>query len=315
MCVKIYNSLYKDIEAVTLENDLLKVQFVPEYGGKMVSFLYKPLSREFLRQAEGGKYKVLKYDGNYVEAECSGFDDMFPSIDRMLYPDYPWKGVEIPDHGEVCGLKWDWKTADGCLYMSVNGVRFPYRLEKTISFKPDGSLHIDYRAANHSRFDMDFLWTAHVMVDTGDGGEIITPYKESQDARVVFSSDQSLGSYGDIITWPVTRDACMRNRQINLVRDDGDCIEALKFYFSGKVPEGRCGFHYRSDNIKLVLRFPADVVPYLGILTSSRHGLILEPCTAAMDRPDMAKLFGQNSVLPADGEYTWYLDMNVEYDG
>lgn len=308
MGILVYESYYKNIRAVTLENDLLKVQFTPEYGGKMVSFIYKPAFRELLQQAEGEEYKVLKYDGNYVAAECSGFDDMFPSIDRMLYPDAPWKGVEIPDHGEVCGLGWDWKMAGDCLRMWVHGVRFPYRFEKQISFKSDNTLHINYKATNLSLFDMDFLWTAHLMIDSGRGGEIIAPYQDRQDARVVFTSERSLGGYGDIITWPVTRDAFTRDRQINSVKAGND-IDVLKFYFTGKVPEGKCGFCYNDDNTKLILHFPADAVPYLGILISNRHGLILEPCTAAMDRPDMAKLFGQNSILPAGGEYIWYLDM------
>jgi hypothetical protein len=61
----------------------------------------------------------------------------------------------------------------------------------------------------------------------------------------------------------------------------------------------------------LVLSFSCDTVPYLGILISKAHGLILEPCTGTMDRPDMAKLFKQNSVLPGKGKYQWHLKMQV----
>ena len=44
------------------------------------------------------------------------------------------------------------------------GVRFPYRLEKWISFADDATLHTDYRLTNLSGFDFDFMWAAHMML-------------------------------------------------------------------------------------------------------------------------------------------------------
>lgn len=312
MDMKICKSTYKDIDAITIENECLKVQFTPQYGAKMVSMVHKKTSREILQQAENPSYKVLEYSGDFVNAECSGFDDMFPTIDRVIYPDYPWKWVEMPDHGEVCGLKWDCEVMEDSLYMAVNGVRFPYRLEKWICFSCGNTLNISYKATNLSTFDMDFLWTAHAMIDAGSGGEIILPYKDSHEARVVFTTDERLGAYGDTISWPVTVDREGKARAINSIKVTDDRIEALKYYFKGQLPEGWCEFRYKEDGTRLVLSFPKDMVPYFGILISEKHGLILEPCTGTMDRPDMAKLFRQNSILPAKGEYTWHLNMQVE---
>jgi len=185
----IRHTLYKDVEAVTLENENLIAQFLPDYGGKMVSFYCKQAAREFLVQAPESTYKKLAYDGDYVEAECSGFDDMFPTIEKAYYLEFPWKGIEIPDHGEVCSLKWDYEIRPDCLYMSVSGVRFPYRLEKWISFQSDGTLNIAYKATNLSPFDMDFIWAAHPMINTEEGGEILVPFEGQQLATIMFSSD------------------------------------------------------------------------------------------------------------------------------
>jgi hypothetical protein len=310
--MKICKSRYKNIDALTLENECLKVQFTPEFGGKMLSLIHKKTSREILQQAKSPEYKVLDYDGEFVKAECSGFDDMFPTIDRVVYPDHPWKGVEMPDHGEVCGLKWEYDIKEDSIYMAVNGVRFPFKMEKWITFTGENSINIDYKATNNCYFNMDFLWTAHVMVDAGNGGEILLPYKDNQDARIAFTTDEKLGRFGDTVTWPQARDKDGRVRQVNIVRSrDEEDLDALKYYFKGRMPEGWCGYRYKEDGTRLILSFPTDSVPYLGILTSKTHGLILEPCTATMDRPDMAKLFNQNSVLMAKGTYSWYLKIQI----
>ena len=104
MAVQLTN--YKDIQAVSIENTTVKAVFLPEHGGKMASFQHIKTGREFLVQAPGEAYKALAYDGVYIDAECSGFDDMLPTIDEYVYETYPWKGIKMPDHGEVCGLPW-----------------------------------------------------------------------------------------------------------------------------------------------------------------------------------------------------------------
>ena len=197
MKVKIYKSTYKDQKAVTLESEEIEAQFLPGLGGKLASLVHKKSSREFLAQAANDKYRVLEYDGNYVDSECSGFDDMFPTIDICHYEGFPWAGAKLPDHGEVCSLSWDYAIEDDCLYMCTYGVRLPYKLEKWVRFESDDLLNINYKATNPSSFDMDFIWAAHPMINAEAGGEIILPYKSEQDMTCVFSMDESFGKYGD----------------------------------------------------------------------------------------------------------------------
>lgn len=319
MLVKVYKSLYKDQTAVTLESSFLKVQFLPELGGKMSSFFDKKSSREFLVQREGKEYKTLTYDGNYIESECSGFDDMFPTIDKVYYSDYPWKGIEIPDHGEVCGLKWDYEICENCLYMLIYGVRFPYKLEKWIRFYSDHTLNIKYKATNLSNFDMDFIWAAHPMINVEEGGEILIPYRGRQYATCMFSSDEKLGRYGDLISWPGTVRTDGSIQELNLINSLNENRISYKYYFKDKVPDGWCALRYKSDGTRLKLSYPEDKVPYLGIwvnegIFKGYNNIAFEPCTGSFDRPDIAKEHRQNSVLSAKGEYCWYLNFNVEYD-
>ncbi|QGQ94267.1 hypothetical protein EHS13_04785 [Paenibacillus psychroresistens] len=307
---------YKNIKAVTIENEQLIAQFLPDYGGKMASLIQKKTAREFLVQAPNELYRVLEYDGDYVDAECSGFDDMFPTIDKVYYPEYPWKGVEIPDHGEVCGLRWDYEIRADCLYMAVNGVRFPYKLEKWIKFAPSGKLNISYKATNLSNYAFDFLWAAHPMINAEAGGDILVPYQGQQEVITMFSTDGKLGQYGDQIAWP--NFVCKDKSKLNLATLEGNSERKLayKYYFKDKIPEGWCAYRYKSDGTTLKLSFPEAEVPYLGVWINEGdfkgfNNLALEMCTGSLDRPDVAKRFGQNSVLPANGEYAWYLDFEV----
>lgn len=313
---RIFQSKYKDMNAVTLESGILKVQFIPEFGGKMVSLVCKKSAREFLVQAKNSEYKTLKYDGDYVAAECSGFDDMFPSIDRVFYTSYPWKGVEIPDHGEVCGLPWDYAIADDELQMSVYGVRFPYKLEKRVRFESDSVLDINYKVTNLGGFDLDFLWAAHAMINAEAGGEILVPYQGQQNTTCVFSWDEGMEKYGQKMTWPETRrrDGCSQKLNFTLPRNEKG--NNYKFYFDDKMPAGWCAYKYK-DGTALTMSFPPEKVPYLGIWVNEGsfhgfHNIALEPCTGSYDRPDLAKLHGQNSILCTRGEYTWFLKFQVK---
>jgi len=317
---EVYLSKYKDIEAVTLESDSVKVQFLPEYGGKMASLVYKKTSREFLVQAPGSSYKALDFAGEYTEAECSGFDDMFPTIDKFYYPEQPWKGIEMADHGEVCRLKWDYEIGPDYLYMYVSGIRLPYKLEKRITFESDHCVSIDYKATNLSQFDMDFLWAAHPMLDTTDGGEILVPYKGQQDTTCVFSSDKNLGSYGDSLVWPETLRKDGSTEQLAWIekRESEQMIgKTYKYFFKDRLPEGWCAFHFKPEDTILRFSFPEEKVPFLGIWNNggefkSYTNVALEMCTGSLDRPDLAKMHNQNSVLRGKSEYSWQLKLHVE---
>jgi hypothetical protein len=312
-----YNSTYKDKDSVTLESENLKVQFLPELGGKMVSLLYKKTLKEFLVQGENEKYKVLEYDGVYVDAECTGFDDMFPTIDPVYYSDYPWAGTKIPDHGEVCGLKWEYEIQNNSLHMWVYGVRLPYKFEKWVGFESDDKLFINYKITNLSKFDMDFIWAAHCMINSEENGEILMPFCDNSDITCVFSMDTGFGVYGDKMTWPYVNRRDGKQQTLNVTSKKDEKGNNYKYYFDNRMPEGWCSYKYNKSKLLMTISFPVEKVPYLGIWVNEGafHGfrnIALEPCTGAYDRIDLAKLHRQNSTLLAASEYEWFLCFNIE---
>ncbi|MBM4027181.1 MAG: hypothetical protein FJ280_17510, partial [Planctomycetes bacterium] len=203
MVTAIRSSLYKDQPAVTLETDQMAAQFLPRAGGGLCSLVYRPLGLELMVQRPWERYRLGPYDGDYVaEGECAGMDDMFPTIDRCFYDLEPWRGTPIPDHGEVWSLPWDASTEGETLHLSTHGVRFPYRLEKRVSFSRPGVLKIAYRLINLSGFKFYFLWAAHPMFVLEEGARLMLP-EGTHKAVVTFTLTGEMGRYGDELDWPI----------------------------------------------------------------------------------------------------------------
>ena len=310
----IYNSKYKNQNAITLESDVLKAQFIPKIGSKMCSFIYKPLDIELLIQRENKKYKLEPYGGNYLKGECSGFDEMFPSIDECYYEDYPWEGTKIPDHGEVWSIPWSYKIEDNKLIMEVCGVRFPYKLKKIISIQENNILKIEYKLLNLSNFNFKFMWAAHPMFVLEEDSEIILPNGVKK-IITDLSFNGRLGKYGDEYSWPSFIDKEGSKQILNIIRPKSS-KSYEKYFIKGKLPQGWCSLKYAKSNMILTISFPVDKVPYLSILSNeggwdNLYNIFIEPCTASFDRLDVAKLRNEYSSIEANSEFSWYLNLTL----
>lgn len=157
--MRIFRSYYKDVEAIVCQTPKLRAAFLPQYGGKLTSLISLYNGRELLAQAESGQYKKPIYAGSYTDAECSGFDDMLPTIDPYVSTEYPWSGIEYPDHGEVYALNWQYEVLGDTLHMWVYSVRFSYRLDKWITEK-EGGIIIAYQLTNLTEFEFNYGNTA-----------------------------------------------------------------------------------------------------------------------------------------------------------
>ena len=314
--MRIEEATYKDVGAVAIESDRIRAVLLPAYGGKMASLVDKRSGREFLVQAPDGKYKKLEYAGDYVAAECSGFDDMFPTIDAWAYDKHPWQGIVMPDHGEVCGLPWAYDVERESLHCWVYGVRFPYRLDRWLRFETDGLLTIRYKVHNLSPFDLDYIWAAHVMINAEPGARILLPYDDGARAVCVFSQDNAFAVPGMAMCWPKTKTTKQDIIDISRTREGGG--NTYKFYFDAPMPRSWCGYAYR-DGTMLRLSV-SEEVPYLGVWINEGafkgySNIALEPCTGTFDDPGAAIVHGQNSMLPSHGTREWQLGFHIETCG
>ena len=319
--MKIYQGTYKDVEGLICETAEVRATFLPELGAKLTSLVGVKNGREYLEQDPGTSYRKPVYGGSYVAAECSAFDDMFPTIDAIISNEYPWVGVELPDHGEVYALKWECELLDasGCVtdryddaaavHMWVYSVRFGYRLDKWIEEK-DGAIHIRYKAENLTGFDFNYVYAAHCMVAAEEGVTLEVPFADGAAVTTVFSETGRIGKYGDKAVWPVTNGLDMSVFPAESDRD------AYKYFFDEPAPGSECVCRY-PDGSALHFGFDNVAMPWLGIWTNpggfkGMHNIALEPSTGAFDRPDVAKLLRKNSILKGYGAQEWYVSFAVK---
>lgn len=315
--VNIFPAQYKDQPAYTLESELLRAQFIPGQGAKLAALMYKPRRFELLVQRPDPAYKLQPFDGDYVAGECSGLDDMFPTIDACYYDRFPWQGVKMADHGEVWSLGWEAQAQAGGVHFGVNGVRFPYRLEKRASFPRPDTLRLDYRLTNLSPFDFEYVWAAHMMINLEEGAELTLPDGVTQAAHT-FTMGAPLGPYGRIYDWPLARLDDGATLDLRRMRPKAT-RQAYKYYIVGRLPQGRCRLTFPNSRLTLELAFPVEQVPYLGILPNEGgwqdlYNIFLEPCSATFDRPDAARYRGENSIISGKAVREWYLEIGLHAD-
>ena len=267
-----------------------------------------------MEEAPGEQYKKPVYDGDYAAAECSAFDDMFPTIDRMYSDQSPWNGILYPDHGEVYALPWQCETDSGTLHMWVYSQRFCYRLDKWVR-EIEGAIQLEYAVRNLGPFPLDFIYAAHCMLKAEEGARLELPFEYGAPCTTTFSDTPELGGYGNKVTWPIQTGFDISYTYPKSRR------EAFKVYFDQRIERGKCSYLY-TDGSKLDVTFSSETLPYFGIWANygafkGMYNVAIEPCSGSYDRPDLARKHGQYSVLEGYGEYAWSIgfDMMVETKG
>jgi hypothetical protein len=310
----ITRSKHKNKDCYVISSDRLSASVIPSPGGKIASLLDLASGYEHMAQRAGPVYREQPYDGVYVDAECTGFDDMFPTIDECHYETAPWKGVRLPDHGEVWSLPWEHEVTGQSIRMRVRGVRLPYGLEKTVSMPTETTLRLDYALTNDTDFAMDYLWAAHVMANIDEGTRVLLP-RCCRTAMTTFSRSGRMGRYGDSVPWPAFTAPDGKPHRADIARPAA-VADNEKYYFRDPLDEGWCAVRAPGGRL-LALSFPVAAVPFLGILMNEqafddRYNIFLEPCSAPFDRVDIARLRGQGSSAKAHSRTTWHVCMTVD---
>ncbi len=306
------NSRYKNKNSIILESTRIRAEFIPDPGGKLASLINKETGFEYMVQRKNEIYSDQPFDGVFVDGECNGFDDMFPTIDVCNYKNEPWKDVKMADHGEVWSLPWEYNINNDSLHMSVKGVRFPYKLEKNIYFRNENSLRLEYTLTNNSPFDFEFLYAAHLMINIEEGTIVKVPDDCKQIVTILTNGQ---GAFGDINYWPFFKDKNGNTYRADICRSK-NAMGFEKYYFTNRLKNGWCKLKYPDNKNNLKVSFPSSTVPHLGILMNEGgwdglYNIFIEPCTVCYDRPDVAKKYGQVSKVGALSIYNWYIDLTI----
>lgn len=99
-----YSNVDSDIEEVVfanakvIENELIRLVLLPEYGGRVLSFFYKPTGLEYLYQSECGSPFGIG-EGNFYYNWLMVYGGIFPT-----FPE--------PEHGKTWFLPWEYSVIE-----------------------------------------------------------------------------------------------------------------------------------------------------------------------------------------------------------
>lgn len=294
---------YKDRDAILVESELLRAAFLPQDGAKMASLTDLTCGKELLAVRAPEEYRVLTYDGSYVDAECSAFDDLCPTIDPYTPEKGACRGIPYPDHGEWCRLPFEVRIEDGQVIFSAKSRLFPLRYRKSVSVAQNGGLLIRYSVANEGTEALDWLWAGHIMLRGEDGMRLITPFAPDAPAETVFA------------TKGYPPEALPRDRLTGFRPGEG---ATYKFYYLDRMAEGCFGVRYRDGRV-LSFDYDETKLPYLGVWLNNGgfqgiYNLAPEPCTAPFDAPDRAAKRGYESKLPGGSVFAFDMKINIGND-
>jgi len=250
---------FQGLERVTVENEQLSFSLLPRIGGKMISLIFKETGHEYI-SLSGRPFRIPAYGANFGDYDISGFDECFPAIAEGFYPEDPWKGIHIPDHGELWTLPWETKVEGECLRLSVYGIRFPYRFVKVFSLK-ENRVNIKYQLKNLSAFEFKYLWAAHPLLNVTPDTRIILPGKLR--IRTDWSKNERLGKLLYETSWPQAQSPDGEVIDLSIIKTP-EADQATKF-FTTVMEQGWCALHDIRTGDFLKFSFPVKKIPYVGI--------------------------------------------------
>ena len=307
---------HRGTEGLAIEDSELRCVILPSLGGKMTSLRLKATNREFMWQDPGGAVRVPPYGAQLPEYDIGGYQECFPTINEVFYPEYPWRGTVVPDHGEVWALPWDHEILGNGVHLWVHSVRFAYRLDKWVTTRGGGSLDLRYELTSLAPFDFRCLWSAHPALAMRPGMRMLLP--TATRVRTEFSDHGRLGEMGKLHDWPVTRDAEGTQVDLSVVRSvEANTHDKLN---TAGLTEGWCAVHDPETEEYLAYSFSLEEIPYVGVWLiqggwplEGEPYLVggFEPCTGYPGPLDSAMAWGACSTLPGRGKLKWTLTMQI----
>jgi galactose mutarotase-like enzyme len=293
-----------------IESAKHKMAILPELGAKVISLVDKQSGHEHLWRHPGRPFRRAVYGDAFDRYDLSGWDECFPTISEVVYPEEPWKGILVPDHGELWTLPWQWDFQDDTLRMWTQSVRFAYRFERTFRFTEAGPIEIDYSVTNPTPFPFKALWSMHPFLNVTPASRVLLP--AGVRVRVELSQDERIGGFLSEHAWPVTQDRHGQSVDLSLMGPpDQTHIEKL---FTTPLSTGWAALYDEAHGHFLVFTFDPQTTPFVGVCQirggwptegPSAYTTILEPCSGWPDRLDLAMTRGAGVMIPPQGERRW----------
>lgn len=290
---------------VTVENEALRAEIYPQFGGKVLSLIDKADDFELLFDYPSEFPTTCQYDRPYSNGYCAGWDECFPAVAPGIYPSHPYKGVPIPDHGELWSLPGSVVPSKDGVTTEWNGLRFGYRFTRRIVLQ-GSTLRAEYSLRNGAPFDFHFVWSMHAL------SSLHVPVQFQMPAGGYrLSHDEEKRRIDAPFDWPVTAAGHDLSSPVLLPPKRGWKI------FSNEPIAAPVVVQYPSRGRKLTVEFASEdgLRAYWGLWVNSGFGgyrhFAVEPITGRYDELDRSVQDGSAGNVPPSGKVSWAVQWSV----
>jgi hypothetical protein len=165
----VQHRLWPAVDAITIENDLVRVMVAVNKGADILELMYKPAGINVLYESPWGPRdlgSLTPSDSSrtaWIEASGGGWQTLAPSAgDACII-----NGVEYPFHGEASMIPWKvvGQFADPTrvrVDLETRLVRSPLRMHRSLTLEAGRPiLSVRNRIVNEGRVPVDLMWTEH----------------------------------------------------------------------------------------------------------------------------------------------------------
>jgi galactose mutarotase-like enzyme len=310
---------------IVLENEAMRLEVVPELGGKIASMTLGSAAAATggtLLQGPLRSYEPRTPTMPFDHADGSGWDECLPSIGPCTVAYGDGQTAKIEDHGDVWRLGWTVDEADAThLRMHVACTSLPLEFARTLRLE-GATLHVDYSVLNTGEVAVPYGWSIHPLFAIQPFDRIILPPSVTK-VSAEASANGRLGNAGSEHLWPLTVNS-----------NDG---EPLDLSVAGSIEdgvgdklvlpaptEGWCALERKTLRSRLTMHFDPKALPWLGLWIcyggwpesgDSKKGYTvgIEPCILPVDSLEKSLAQGGGATLEPGAQKHWAVRIELSH--
>ena len=150
------------MRTVTLENEHLRVSFLPDKGADLVELLDKATGADLAWRSPQGLRSAVP---GGAPDPVAAFLDTYPGGWQEVLPNggapCVYRGASLSQHGEVSGVPWAYTMVEDAVIFTVETARFPLRVTKSVRLRGAG-LEFAEELVNLAPVGVEVMWGQHI---------------------------------------------------------------------------------------------------------------------------------------------------------
>ncbi|MCL5985559.1 MAG: DUF5107 domain-containing protein [Actinobacteria bacterium] len=247
---------FRGFRAVILENELIKITLIPEYGSKIYEFIDKKADRDFLWHNPRLPLRSPVYGSNIDNWWHGGIDIGIPTDFACKYED-----EELPYMGELWSLPWNYEIVkrdfkEVSVHTWCYTIIAPLKVELWISLEDDKrEIKLKYKVTNVGFNSYNFLFGIHPALDINPSCRLDIPAKKMM---IEWDGpDFPLGEKGTEYIWPYAVDKTGKKIDMRIIPPPSS--GRFHFHYAMEITDGWLALTDTKSKQGFGMVFPSDI--------------------------------------------------------